>query len=124
MAQRQEGFGCRDAAVSTIFLVGFAAALFALGLTLINRDVCTGRCESVGLTALYAGSPVSAVFGVLTDSVVVAWPLDLTLWVSLGFLIAKVSRDRGRAPLGLALLAVLVALAYGLVLSQFVELAV
>jgi hypothetical protein len=73
---------------------------------------------------LYAGGPVSAVFGVFTESVVVAWPLDIMLWVVLGFTIARWSEARGRGPLGIALAVLLIALALGLVLSQLVELAV
>jgi hypothetical protein len=98
--------------------------LFAIGLTLINQDSCTGLCETLGLTTLYAGGPVSAVFGLFTDSVIIAWPLDITLWVVLGFTVARRAETRDRSPLALGLVVILVALVYGLVLSQFVELAV
>jgi hypothetical protein len=73
---------------------------------------------------LYAGGPVSALFGVLFGGLVVAWPLDITFWVVAGFLVARRSARRGRAPLGIALVAILIALAYGLVLSLMVEIAV
>jgi len=91
---------------------------------MINREVCTGLCESVGLTLLYAGGPISAVIGVLSDHVIVAWPLDVILWVVLGFWIAKFSGNRGIRPLGPALAVVVFFALLGLVLSQFVELAV
>lgn len=124
MSKSNEAPGCRDAAITTAFLLGFAVALFAIGLTLINQDSCTGLCETAGLAALYAGGPLSAIFGVLTDAVVVAWPLDITLWVVLGFTVARWAEARSRSALGVALVVLLIALGYGLVLSQFVELAV
>jgi hypothetical protein len=124
LTRDNEGIGCRDAAIATGFLLGFGICLFAIGLTMINRDACTGACETLGLTLLYAGGPVSAVIGFFTDTVTVAWPLDVTLWVVIAFLIARISSKRSSSPLGPALVVLLVALAFGLVLSQFVELAV
>ncbi|HLF61805.1 MAG TPA: hypothetical protein VI980_11580 [Acidimicrobiia bacterium] len=116
--------GCRDVAIATSFLLGFGIVLFAVGLTLINRDACTGACEMLGLTLLYAGGPFSALIGFFTESVVVAWPLDATLWVVLGFAVARWAGNRDRRPLGPALAVLLFFVAYGLVLSQFVELTV
>jgi hypothetical protein len=124
VANKQDGIGCRDAALSTGFLLGFGIAFFAIGLTMINRDVCTGLCETLGLTLLYAGGPISAVIGVLSDHVIVAWPLDTILWVVLGFWIARLSGNRGIRPLGPALAVVLFFIVLGLVLSQLVELTV
>ncbi|HEU4917034.1 MAG TPA: hypothetical protein VFV13_10770 [Acidimicrobiia bacterium] len=123
MTSKNDGIGCRDAALTTIFLLGFGAVSFAIGLTTINRETCTGLCETFGLTALYAGGPVSALFGIFTDSVIVAWPLDLILWVSLGFGVARFSQNRRVRPRGPLLALLLFFLAYGLVLSQLVELA-
>ncbi len=116
--------GCRDIAITTGFLLGFGIVMFAIGLTLINRDACSGACEVVGLTLLYAGGPISAVIGVFTETVIVAWPLDVMLWVVLGFGVARWAENRGRRPLGVALVVLLIFLALGLVLSQFVELTV
>jgi hypothetical protein len=124
VANNQDGIGCRDAALSTGFLLGFGIAFFAIGLTLINREVCVGLCETLGLTLLYAGGPISAVIGVFSDHVIVAWPLDITLWVVLGFGVARFSASRGTRPLGPSLAIVVFFLLFGLVLSQFVELAV
>jgi hypothetical protein len=114
--------GCRDAALATGFLLGFGIALFAIGLTLINQDSCSGLCETLGLTSLYAGGPVSAIVGVFTDTVVAAWPLDVTLWVVLGFGAARLKAVRRSSLRGGTLVILLAALVYGLVLSQFVEL--
>jgi len=124
VARTSQAPGCRDAALATALLLGFAIALFAIGLALISQDSCTGICETAGLTALYAGGPLSALFGVFTDSVVVAWPLDVTLWVVAGFWVARYAEGRGRSPSAVALVIVLISLAYGLVLSQLVELTV
>jgi hypothetical protein len=119
-----EPAGCRDIAIATGFLLAFGIVMFAIGLTLINRDGCAGACEIAGLSLLYAGGPISAIIGVFTDTVVVAWPLDVTLWVVLGFGVARWAGNRDRRPLGPALAVLLVFVAFGLVLSQFVELTV
>jgi hypothetical protein len=124
VASNQDGIGCRDAALSTGFLLGFGIAFFAIGLTMINREVCAGLCETLGLSLLYAGGPISAVIGVLSDHVIVAWPLDVILWVVLGFWVARFSGNRGMRPLGPAVAIVVTFALVGLVLSQLVELTV
>lgn len=96
----------------------------AVGLTLVNRDVCAGGCEVAALTLLYAGLPISAVFGVIFGDLVVAWPLDITFWVVYGFVIARFADNRGKSLPGTVIITVAVALAYGLVLSRFVELVI
>ncbi len=108
--------------MSTIFLLAFGIVFFAIGLTLINGDVCEGICETLGLTLLYAGGPVSALIGIFSDSVIVAWPLDVILWVVLGFAVARLATNRGIQPWGPLVALLVFFLAYGLVLSQFVEL--
>lgn len=124
MTSTSEGIGCRDAALSTVFLLGFGIVFFAIGLTLINRDLCTGLCETAGLTLLYAGGPISALIGIASESVIVAWPLDVTLWVILGFGVARITGNREIRPWGPLVALVVFFLLYGLVLSQIVELAV
>lgn len=124
MAKRTEAPGCRTAAISTLALIGVAIVFMVLGLTLVNDTSCSGSCETLGFTLLYAGLPISAVFGVLFGDLVVAWPLDITFWVVIGFVLARFSDNRNRNVLGAVLVAVLVALGYGLVLSQFVEIAI
>jgi hypothetical protein len=124
MATKSEGISCRDAALSTLFLLAFGIVFFAAGLTMINRDVCVGVCETLGLTLLYAGGPISAVFGIFTDSVIVAWPLDVILWVVLGFGVARFASNRRTQPWGPLVALLGLFLIYGLVLSQLVELTV
>lgn len=115
--------GCRDAALATALLLGIGIALFASGLVLVNRESCTGVCEFAGLAMLYAGGPISALLGVFTDSVVIAWPLEVMLWVVLGFTAARWGAARGRSTWAFVTLVLAIAIGYGIVLSQLVELA-
>lgn len=124
MSKKPEPPGCRSAAIATGLLVGLGLVFMAIGLALVNDTSCGGACETVALTLLYAGLPVSAVFSVIFGDLVVAWPLDITFWVVAGFLLARFSDNRGRNALGGVLIVVILALAYGLVLSSFVELAI
>jgi hypothetical protein len=122
MANDSNAPGCRETAITTgLFLVA-AVALVAIGLTTIGRDACTGWCETAGLAALYAGGPVSAVLGVTFGGVHVAWPLDVTFWVAAGFITARWAEKRARSAVAAAVTVLLLAVVYGLVLSQFVEL--
>lgn len=104
-------------------MVGFALALMAVGLAMVNSPECTGACETAGITFLYAGLPVSGVFAFFFGDLALAWPLDLTLWVVVGFLLAGWSNRRKRSPTGAALAVLVIALLYGLVLSTLVEMA-
>ncbi|MGD2044028.1 MAG: hypothetical protein PVJ28_10295 [Acidimicrobiia bacterium] len=124
MASQPEPPGCRSAAIATALFIGTAVAFMIIGLSLVNDSGCEGACETLGLTLLYAGLPISAAIGVGFGDLVLAWPLDITLWVVVGFLLAKFSDNRGRNVWGVTLLVILIALAYGLVLSQFVEIAI
>lgn len=124
MAKNPDPPGCRGAAIATSVLVGIAVAFMAIGLTLVNDTSCRDGCETLALTLLYAGLPVSAVFGVVFGDLVVAWPLDITFWVVVGFLVARFTETRGRRVLGAVLVVILVALGYGLVLSNLVEIAI
>lgn len=105
-------------------LVGAGLVFMAIGLTLVNDQSCTGGCETLALTLLYGGLPVSAAIGVLFGDLLLAWPLDITFWVVVGFLLAKWADNRHRNVLGAVLVAVVLALGYGLVLSSFVEIAI
>lgn len=124
VSSKPEPPGCRSAAVATGILVATGLTLMAIGLSLVNDTGCQDACESLGFTLLYAGLPVSAIFGFLFGDLVVAWPLDITLWVILGVVLARFSDNRGRSVLGVVLMAVVAALLYGLVLSRFVEMAI
>ena len=124
MVDKSESPGCRNAAIATSFLLGLAVVFMVGGLSLVTRDSCEGLCSTVGLTLLYAGGPLSALLGVVFGDLWLAWPLDVTLWVVAGFTSARWADHRSRGVLGVALLLLVLALVYGLVLSQFVEIAV
>lgn len=124
MPGRSDPPGCRSAAIATGLLVGLALVFMAIGLTMVNDRGCQAGCETLGLTLLYAGLPLSAVLGIVSGDLVIAWPLDITLWVVLGFVFARAADNRGRSVLGVVLVTALLALGYGLVLSQFVEIAI
>lgn len=96
----------------------------AIGLTLVGDATCSGSCETLALTLLYAGLPISAALGVLFGDLLVAWPLDITFWVVVGFLAARWTDRRERKVLGAVLIIVVLTVAYGLVLSSIVELAI
>ncbi len=93
------------------------------GLALINQPVCKGICEFAGLSILYAGGPISAMIGFLTDSIVIAWPLEVMLWVVLGFWAARRASNRDTSTWSYVISILVLALVYGVVLSRFVELA-
>jgi hypothetical protein len=104
--------------------VGLGLVFLAVGLALVDDGSCTGLCESLALTLLYGGLPISALLGVFFGELVLAWPLDVTFWVVVGFVVARFSDNRQRNVLGVVLITVVVALGYGLVLSSLVELAI
>lgn len=124
MAGEPEPAGCRSAAIATALLIGTAVVFMIIGLALVNDAGCDGLCETTGLTLLYAGLPISAAIGVGFGDLVLAWPLDITFWVVVGFLLARYTDNRDRNVLGAALLAIVLAVLYGLVLSSFVEIAI
>lgn len=124
MAAKRDEPGCRNAATATLFLLAFAVVFMVVGLAMTNRADCAGLCETTGLTLLYAGGPLSGLLGVIFGGVWVAWPLEITLWVVAGFAVARFAEQRSRGVLGVTLTLVGIALAYGLVLSRFVEMAI
>lgn len=124
MTANDTGIGCREVALATLFLLGFGVVFMVVGLNLGNQDACTDLCETIALALLYAGGPISAVLGVVFGGIWVAWPLEITLWVVIGFVAARIAARRSTGVLAVALAIVVLALIYGLVLSQFVEIAI
>jgi F0F1-type ATP synthase assembly protein I len=61
--------------------------------------------------------------GFLTDSIVIAWPLEVMLWVVLGFWAARRGANRNASTWAYVISTLALALIYGVVLSRFVELA-
>lgn len=110
-------------ALTALGLLGVAAALFAVGLLLTGSDECRRACETIGLTVLYAGGPVSALFGVIGGAVVVAWPVDVITWIMLSVFVVRTAERREIPALRVAAVVVGAALVYGFILQFFVELA-
>lgn len=123
VAKNADPPGCRDAAVATVILVGLGLVFMTIGLSLVGRPSCDAGCQTLSLTLLYAGLPVSAVFGVSFGNLVVAWPLDVTFWVVTAFFVARLADRRDLSVMGAVVVTVVVALGYGLVLSTLVEIA-
>ncbi|CAN5892658.1 hypothetical protein BH23ACT5_BH23ACT5_13660 [soil metagenome] len=109
-----DGVGCRSAFLTGLLMVVVAVACGAVGLWLV-----LSRAE--GLWLFYAAAPASALFGVVGGGLPIAWPLDIGIWLMLGVgVVSWAGRFRQRTwHVGLAV--ALVAVAYGLTLSQLVE---
>jgi hypothetical protein len=114
---------CRPAALTGLGLLMVAAVFFAAGFRLISSEACTGLCERLGLTLLYAGGPVSALFGVIGGQIVVAWPVDIVLWILLGVLAVRLAERRRISPRSTAGMILGAALVGGFALSFLVEVA-
>ncbi len=88
------GEGCRDLTrLAAVFLL-FSAVGLSAGITLISNQSCEGLCEAAGLALYGAGGPVSGLFAALAGGLVLAWPVDITLWIVLAFGAIKLSTAR------------------------------
>ena len=116
-----DGFGCRPTALAFLIIVIFVVAAATVGISLGLRTGCDAACESIGFT-LYAGAlPVSGIFAAVAGDLPVAWPLDATLWVIVSLAAGRLAERRRIGVPRAALSAIGVALAYGFVLSFFIE---
>lgn len=124
MAKKTDAPGCRNPALATLFLLGLAVVFMATGFTLTQQAECTDLCETLAFTLLYAGGPLSGIVGVAFGGIYILWPLEITLWVVIAFLVARRAERRSTGVMGMVIIIIALSLAYGLVLSQFVEMAV
>ena len=125
MAKKPEPPGCRSAAIASGILVAVCLAFIGIGIPLVTSPDCLDVCRVASETILFAGTPISAIFNmVFGGDLVVAWPLEITLWVVVGFLLARYADNRGRSVLGPVMVVLVVTLTYGLVLSTQVEMAI
>lgn len=125
VAKTPEPPGCRSAALAAGILVAVCLVFIAIGIPLVTSEECLDLCRTASETILFAGTPISAIFNmVFAGDLVVAWPLEITFWVVLGFLLARFADNRGRSVLGPVMITLGVALVYGLVLSTQVEIAI
>ena len=118
--QPETGVGCRPAALSAGVLLVAAALLYGVGLWLTVSEGCSGGCERLALTMLYAGGPMSAFFGVLGGAVLAAWPLDVMVWLVLAWVTASQSERRNLPLPAVLTLLLAAALVYGFGLSFLV----
>lgn len=109
-----EGVGCRPGALAGLALLAGALIVGGVGLWLVTQ-------HGTGLALFYAAAPVSAVLGVLGGGLPVAWPLDLATWVVAGVLAGSWSY-RSERPVWMTTSVIAIgALAYGVLMSMFVE---
>lgn len=114
--------GCGPAAAGAGALVGLAALGFWIGFFIL---------DSPNYLLVFAALPVSAFFTVLgallssaTSDFVLAWPVDLGVWLAVAFIVSRWATRKGlkvRAYASVFLLVVAIALIYGLALSLLVE---
>ena len=117
--------GCRSAAIASGILIAVCLAFIGIGIPLVTSPDCLDACRVASETILFAGTPISAIFNmVFGGDLVVAWPLEITFWVVVGFLLARYADNRRRSVLGPVVVVLGLALVYGLVLSTQVEIAI
>ena len=114
--------GCGPAVAGAVALLGLAGAGFWIGFFLLDPR---------NYLLVFAALPVSALFTVLgallasgSSDFLLAWPVDFGLWLAVAFVVSRwAARKNLKArTYGFVLTAVIVlALAYGLALSQLVE---
>jgi hypothetical protein len=125
LAKKPEPPGCRSAAVATGILIAVCLAFIGIGIPLVTSPDCLDACRVASETILFAATPISAIFNmVFGGDLVVAWPLEITFWVVVGFLLARYADNRQRSVLGPVIVVLGLALVYGLVLSTQVEIAI
>jgi hypothetical protein len=124
-ADSSEGVGCAAVTWAALALVLIGTLLWTAGILLEDPTRCTGGCEWTAFTLIFAGAPVSALITVLGGSdLVVAWPVDVLVWVLIGVAHTKLSREApplSRAWTRTTATIVGAALVYGAVLALFVE---
>lgn len=124
-AEPEHGIGCAPVTWASLTLVLVGGALWAAGILLEDPSRCTGTCQWFAFALIFAGTPVSALITVAGGSdLVLAWPVDVLLWVLLGVAHTKLSGEH--PPLSrrwnrATAIIVAAALVYGGVLSLAVE---
>lgn len=125
VANKSNPPGCRSAAIAAGILIAVCLAFIAIGVPLVTSPDCVDACRTASETILFAGTPISAIFNmVFGGDLVVAWPLEVTFWVVIGFALARYADNRARSVLGPVMITLGLALVYGLVLSTQVEIAI
>jgi hypothetical protein len=111
--EEAQAIGCRPAAgafgVFMVFLV--ATVTVALVITLNER---------ISYPFLFAGLPVTGLLTSIGGDLAFAWPLDLTLWLVLGFTAARLA-DRPTAYRRFIVSVLIAAMLVGTILGFLVE---
>ena len=99
----QEGIGCRPAAMATLTFIAFAVGMLAVALVI-------GLDQRLAYPFLFAGGPVTGLVTSIGGDLAFSWPLDLTVWVVLGFGVARYADQpsRYRFAVGAVIVAALV----------------
>ena len=108
-----DGYGCRETAVTFALLVVFVVVAGTVGVSMALGPGCSGLCETVGFGLYGAALPVSAVFAATAGDLPIAWPLDVTFWLIAAFGLSRMSERRNRSIAGVVGVAIIVALAFG-----------
>lgn len=113
--------GCRDLTrLAAVFLL-FSAVGLAAGIRLISNQACERLCETAGLALYGAGGPVSGLFAALAGGLVLAWPVDITLWIVLAFGAIKLSNARAIPIRRVAIWVLSGALLWGVLVASLLE---
>ena len=124
------GIGCAALAWASVALVLIGAVLWTAGILLEDPQRCQGACAWLAFALVFAGAPVSALITVLGagsatgGDLVLAWPVDVLVWILIGVAHTKLSREA--APLRLTWVRttsviVAAALVYGALMALAVE---
>lgn len=100
---------------------GGCGSAFAVLGTLVAFSVVTAwiGIATTNFALYFAGLPVSGFFSLFGSELILAWPLDALVWISAAWIIGQRAAPDRYLRTVLAVLGV--ALAYGFLLSQFVE---
>ncbi len=105
--------GCRPTLAAGGAFLFAAVVLFALGLVV-------GLDRRAAYPLLFAGAPVTGLVTALGGDLAFAWPLDVTVWLVLGFVPARWA-EHPRRFWGAVAAILTTALAYGALMSLLVE---
>ena len=114
-----DGYGCRPTATAFALLAAFVVFAGTLGVSLALGPECTGTCETVGFGLYGAALPVSSIFAVTAGDLPIAWPLDASFWLVVAFAVSRISEQRRRSVAVVVAATILIALAFGAVISMF-----
>ncbi len=117
----EEGFGCRPTATAFGMLAAFVVVAATIGVSLALRPGCDGICEQVGFTLYAAALPISAVFAFFAGELPLAWPLDVTFWVIVSFVLGRIAERKHMSVGAVVVRALVLAVVFGFSIALFLE---